>query len=66
MPKHKQIYQLKGLIKSLKEQGALDDDTSSVLSNELKILEHALAVKNHKQVLKSVTRICKILLELTR
>lgn len=66
MQKHRQLYQLKELIKSLKEQGAVDDDTSSVLAKELKGLEHAVAVKNHKQVLNSVASICKILLDLAR
>lgn len=66
MRKQSHLYQLKGVIKSLKEQGAIDDDTSSGLSTKLDVLEHAMAVRNHKLVLKTVTRICEILLDNTR
>jgi len=62
MRKQSHFYKLNGVIKSLKEQGAVDDDTSSELSAELEVLEHAMAVRNHKLVLKTVTRICELLL----
>lgn len=63
MRKQSHLYQLKGVIKSLKEQGAIDNDTSSELSAELEVLEHAMAVRNHKLVLKTVTRICELIFE---
>lgn len=66
MRKQSHLNQLKGVIKSLKEQGAIDDVTSSELSAELEVLEHALAIQNHKLVLKTVTRICELLLNATR
>ena len=66
MRKQSHLNQLKGVIKSLKEQGAIDDVTSSELSAELKVLEQAMSARNHKLVLKTVTRICEILLEITR
>lgn len=63
MRKQSHLYQLKGVIKSLKEQGAIDDDTSSDLGAKLEVLEHAMAVRNHKLVLKTVTKICELLLD---
>lgn len=66
MRKQSHFNQLRGVIKSLKEQGAVDIDTSSELDAELNVLEQAMAAQNHKLVLKTVTRICEILLDVAR
>ena len=66
MRKHSHTYKFKEVIKSLKEQGTMDNGTYIVLCKELKVLDHGIVVRDHKQVAKAVEKISKVLWEVTR
>lgn len=61
------IYQqFKEVIKSLKEQGVVDNSTHAAISKELNHLAHGIAVKSNPEIEKAVTKLSKILWEITR